>query len=398
MSPVGAADKVIVVGPDGEEADVVAGVLQTSGGGGGGGGPATIADGADVAQGAVADVVVAAGAAGTVSAKLRRLTTDIGTVVTRLAGGLPAALGAGGGLKVDGSGTALPVSGTVTVTPSGTQASSIADGSDVTLGAIADAAVVTSASGTVSAKLRGIVSLLVSGITTVGNVASAATDSGNPVKIGGVGRTATITPVTNGQRVDLSLTPIGAMIVAGTYDGSSGADARPGIIGVTRRDSGGISEAPVGLIVAGQLLNGTTWDRARNNEAATLLASAARTALASSADQVNYNGRGIMVVVNVTAEAGTTTLTLTIQGKDPVSSNYFDLIAGVVVYNAATDTPTVTRAVLVYPGALVADAIGAGNANLISAKALAIPRTWRVTVTPSDASSQTYSVGGVTIV
>lgn len=33
---------------------------------------------------------------------------------TLLAGGLPAALGAGGGLKVDGSGTALPVSGTVT--------------------------------------------------------------------------------------------------------------------------------------------------------------------------------------------------------------------------------------------------------------------------------------------
>lgn len=33
---------------------------------------------------------------------------------TLLAGGLPAALGAGGGLKIDGSGTALPVSGTVT--------------------------------------------------------------------------------------------------------------------------------------------------------------------------------------------------------------------------------------------------------------------------------------------
>ncbi len=42
---------------------------------------------------------------------------------TLLAGGLPAALGAGGGLKVDGSGTALPVSGTVTANAgSGTMA------------------------------------------------------------------------------------------------------------------------------------------------------------------------------------------------------------------------------------------------------------------------------------
>lgn len=39
---------------------------------------------------------------------------------TLLSGGLPAALGVGGGLKVDGSGTALPVSGTVSAAQSGT--------------------------------------------------------------------------------------------------------------------------------------------------------------------------------------------------------------------------------------------------------------------------------------
>lgn len=41
------------------------------------GGEATIADGADVCEGAVADAAVAAGAAGTVSAKLRRATTQL---------------------------------------------------------------------------------------------------------------------------------------------------------------------------------------------------------------------------------------------------------------------------------------------------------------------------------
>lgn len=58
--------------------------------GGGGGGPVTIADGADVTQGALADAAVAAGAAGSTSAKLRRLTTDTGAILAKL----PASLGA----------------------------------------------------------------------------------------------------------------------------------------------------------------------------------------------------------------------------------------------------------------------------------------------------------------
>lgn len=88
-------------------------------GGGGGGGAVTVADAADVAQGAVADAAVAAGAVGTISAKLRRLTTDLNTALgyvdgleALLAGGLPAALAAGGGLKVEGvaGGVAQPMS------------------------------------------------------------------------------------------------------------------------------------------------------------------------------------------------------------------------------------------------------------------------------------------------
>ncbi len=51
-------------------------------GGGGGGGAVTIADGADAAQGAVSDAAVTAGAAGTLSAKLRSVSRDIGAVST----------------------------------------------------------------------------------------------------------------------------------------------------------------------------------------------------------------------------------------------------------------------------------------------------------------------------
>jgi len=57
------------------------GILQTSGGGGGGG-PATIADGADVAEGALADVKVVGDTAGSVSAKLRGINSALAGTLT----------------------------------------------------------------------------------------------------------------------------------------------------------------------------------------------------------------------------------------------------------------------------------------------------------------------------
>lgn len=64
----------------------------------------------DLAITALRDAITGAG----VAAK------TLANIVTSLNGGLPAALGAGGGLKVDGSGTALPVSGAVTVSGTAT--------------------------------------------------------------------------------------------------------------------------------------------------------------------------------------------------------------------------------------------------------------------------------------
>lgn len=63
----------------------------------------------------------------TASSGLNGRLQRIAQRITSLIALLPAALGAGGGLKVDGSGTALPVSGTVTANAgSGTQAVSLA--------------------------------------------------------------------------------------------------------------------------------------------------------------------------------------------------------------------------------------------------------------------------------
>lgn len=51
---------------------------------GGGGGAATIADGADITQGAIADAAATAGSTGTLSAKLRFITTQLATLNTAL--------------------------------------------------------------------------------------------------------------------------------------------------------------------------------------------------------------------------------------------------------------------------------------------------------------------------
>lgn len=113
----------------------------------------SVASGADSTQGAIADAVVAAGATGTVSAKLRRLTTDIDALLTELK--LKADLTEVQPVKIDQ--TTPGTTDSVSV--------SVAQGAGATIGAVADAAVVTDAGGTLSAKLRGLIKLLVDKIT-----------------------------------------------------------------------------------------------------------------------------------------------------------------------------------------------------------------------------------------
>lgn len=140
--------------------------LGTTGGalnisGGSGGGPATIADGADFTQGAVADAESAAGN-GTVVALLKNLRTRLAAAVTALNGGLPGALAAGGGLKVEGvaGGVAQPISGTVT-----------ADTELPAAAALTDGAALPATTPSIGAVLRGVVA------GTAYNITAISTDS-----------------------------------------------------------------------------------------------------------------------------------------------------------------------------------------------------------------------------
>lgn len=110
----------------------------------------------------------------------------------------------------------------------------------------------------------------------------------------------------------------------------------------------------------------------------TLLASTARTATVDGADQDNPEGRGLHVVIDTTAIAATPSVVPHIQGKDPLSGKYYDLLVGAAI------TGVSTVVLKVYPGITVA-------ANLSASDIL--PKTWRVRMVHADTDSITYSAG-----
>lgn len=132
------------------------------------------------------------------------------------------------------------------------------------------------------------------------------------------------------------------------------------------------------------LYNTATWDRQRNNNSVSVLASTARTASAN-ADVVTYNAKTFRVILNITAAPNTaSTLTLSIREKDSISSNYITVLTG------AVETGTVDTAAVPVTKTY---AVGAGlvtTANISASEALA--RTMNVLVTHSNADSWTYSV------
>jgi hypothetical protein len=113
------------------------------------------------------------------------------------------------------------------------------------------------------------------GTVPSGNVAHGATDSGNPLKVGGYASSTAPTSVTNGQRVNAWFTLGGMQVVTATHVRSSAGDgAGNSSMGQTYAVDGVVTYPPVWPFD----LNGSTWDRARkSNSTGRLLAAAAST-------------------------------------------------------------------------------------------------------------------------
>lgn len=140
------------------------------------------------------------------------------------------------------------------------------------------------------------------------------------------------------------------------------------------------------LAMLGLLWNNATWDRARGNTALSVEASSVKAASGNSAAAiVNHNARGVQLVINVSAFAGTSpTLVVNVQVQDPVSS------AWVTIPGASTATITGNGQTLltVYPGATPV-------ANSVVSQPLG--RNWRLawTIGGTASPSFTFSVGAL---
>lgn len=122
-----------------------------------------------------------------------------------------------------------------------------------------------------------------------------------------------------------------------------------------------------------------------NVDTAALITHTAAAVGANGTDQVNNNGRGIKLVIDITALTGTVpTLTVTIQGKDPVSGKYYTLLVSAALAAVATTT------LEVYPGIAAAANSTAG---------VTLPRTFRIiTVIGGTTPTVTATIAGSVIV
>jgi hypothetical protein len=120
----------------------------------------------------------------------------------------------------------------------------------------------------------------------------------------------------------------------------------------------------------------------RLNQEGTLLASAARTAGSVSPIQTNYNARGVVVFINVTAASGTGGLKPYVTGIDPISGSPVSLHTWPTAITA-----TGLYIIVLYPASTMV-----ATTSVKAVISLVLPRRWGVNVNADDASSYTYSL------
>jgi hypothetical protein len=118
------------------------------------------------------------------------------------------------------------------------------------------------------------------------------------------------------------------------------------------------------------------------NQHVQLISASGATTTQTSADQENPNARGVIVTLDMTS-AGTGSVTLEIDAKDPISGKYTALLTGAAV------TTNSTNQYIVYPGAPVTANVSASDP---------LPDTWRAKVTANNANATTYTVGASYII
>ena len=120
-----------------------------------------------------------------------------------------------------------------------------------------------------------------------------------------------------------------------------------------------------------------------DNKDIVLLISAARTAEVESAEQTNTRGKGLHVIIDVTVDPAAASVTSKIQGKDPVSGKWYDILVGLAIIATGT---TILK---IFPGIIPVANVAASDI---------LPAHWRFQMSVADTDSMTYSVGATVIV
>ena len=136
---------------------------------------------------------------------------------------------------------------------------------------------------------------------------------------------------------------------------------------------------PLKAILLAVLLAACGLAIAQSNILGTLLTSAARTTTTASSDVTNTSVRGAHIYINVTAYTSGN-WTPVIQGKDPVTSNYYDICTGPSIAS------TGAFIFKIYPGMRAQD-----TTNVVCDDFL--PRTWRINMVGTLTPVSTFSVG-----
>jgi hypothetical protein len=207
--------------------------------------------------------------------------------------------------------------------------------------------------GTTLDRMRGDTT----GTFAVGNAASAATDAGNPVKVGCKMNTTKPT-FTDGQRADMQCDTRGNLWVSITGGVITGADGQSNASLASLSSSGGATM--LGLPVMGNVFNGSTWDRQRGDTTGTY-------GVAKPVTSGGFSIARFIAATNGVVKASAGQLYACTLTNSNAAIRYLQIYNKTTAGTLSTDTPVAT--IPLPPNASVfwgADAIGAAFATGIS--------------------------------
>jgi hypothetical protein len=115
-----------------------------------------------------------------------------------------------------------------------------------------------------------------------------------------------------------------------------------------------------------------------------LITSTALSATTDSTDQTNTSYRGVYVYIATgTFGSGASAITVTIQGKDPVSNKYYPILTSASLVASKDPSNAPGNILLVYPGC---------TATTNQSVSQPLPKTWRV-----EAAASAWGTGGSTL-